>query len=129
MKRYMILTVGYQTAAIPYSNSTELAALVSAISEARQVDSKGYGDEQRYVPTSDEPLQFVLVSSERVTIGDEVATLKAQLKAATDEAASNQKSFMSYYEKANRLEKQVKELQTPPPPVQPAPSPDDDLNF
>lgn len=124
MKRYVILTVGYQHVALPYSNGAELAALVSAISEGKQVNS--VGDEQTYVPSSDEPVQFLLVDAARVTIGDELATLKAKLEEQTREAKTNSERWMTYYNKSNELEKKLKELQTPPPPQSEAPSADVD---
>jgi len=130
-KRYVVLTVGYQSVALPYSSGAELAALVSSISEAKQVNSVGYGDEQKYVPATEEPVQFLLVDAARVTIGDELATLKAKLEEQTREAKMNNDRWMTYYTKANDLEKKLKELQTPAaaptPPPPPPPQPEDDF--
>jgi hypothetical protein len=125
MKRYVVLTVGYQSVALPYSNGAELSSLVSAISEARQVNPTGYGEDQKYVPVSDEPVQFQLVDAARVTIGDEVSTLKAKLS----ELEKDKDRWITYYNKANELEKQLKALQTPPSPVNPAQVIDPDSPF
>lgn len=131
MKRYLILTVGYQHVALPYSNGAELAALVSAISDGKQVNSVGYGDEQKYVPSADEPVQFLLVDSSRVTVGDELATLKAKLDEQTREAKTNSERWMTYYNKATELEKKIKEMQTPTaaPPEQTPAAPSEDSPF
>lgn len=69
-----------------------------------------------------------MVDGARVTIGDDLATLKAQLAEQTRTAEQNSKYWMASNTKAAELEKQLKALQAasiPPPPAEPAPTVDE----
>lgn len=106
----LIVSISYKSLAIPYSSPEQLGALIAALSVARAVDSQGYGDEQRYVPESNEAPEFKIVSGEKVTIGDEVATLKAQLAQKTEEANQRSQWWSQSNQKAAALEKELKAL-------------------
>lgn len=132
MKRYLLVGVGYQQLAIPYETGERLAQLVAALADARAVDSKGYGDEQRFVPVSTEPLQMQFIDGAKVTVGDDIATLKAQLDDVTKQQAQYSKYWTDERAKVAKLEKELKALKEPA--VQPVVAPtesekDDDIVF
>ena len=134
MKRYLLIGVGYNQLAIPYETSDRLATLVAALADARPVESKGYGDDQRFVPTSIEPLQMQFIDASKVTIGDDIATLKAQLEDVTRQQAQYSKYWTDERAKSSKLEKQLAELKSAPATAEPAPTPteekaDDDTVF
>ena len=124
--RFIILTVGYNNVAVPYSSGAELAPILAALADARNVNSVGYGDDQKWVPISNEPVQVSLVDGSRVTIGNDLETLRAQLTAAQAEAKTNSDRWLTYYNKSQELEKKLKEANIPPPPASPAA---DDVSF
>ena len=130
MKRYLLIGVGYQQLAIPYSTGEQLASIVSLLADARPVDSKGYGDEQRFVPTSNEPLQMQFIEANKVTIGDDLATLKAQLEDVTKQQAQYSKYWTDERAKTSKLEKELAALKgaAAPNPV-PAETGADDVAF
>jgi hypothetical protein len=115
MKRYLLIGVGYNQLAIPYDTSERLATLVAALADARTVESKGYGDEQRFIPTTVEPLQMQFIEASKVTIGDDLATLRAQLEDLSKEQAKYSKYWTDERAKSARLEKELKELKAPAP--------------
>ncbi|MGE4340781.1 MAG: hypothetical protein AB7E55_33245 [Pigmentiphaga sp.] len=123
MKRYLLLSVGYNHVAVPYSTGPELAAVMASLADAKNVNSVGYGDDEKWVPVSNEPVQIRLIDGARVTIGDDLETLRVQLAQAQQEAKTNSERWMSYYQKSNDLEKKLKEAQGIP---QPAPTPESD---
>lgn len=134
MKRYLLIGVGYQQLAIPYETSDRLATLVAALADARTVESKGYGDEQKFVPTSVEPLQMQFIEASKVTIGDDLATLKAQLEDVTRQQAQYSKYWTDERAKTSKLEKELKELRGAAANPVPAPTPatdavTDDIQF
>lgn len=113
MKRYLLIGVGYQQLAIPYETSERLATLVGALAEAKTVESKGYGDEQKFIPTSIEPLQMQFVDAAKFTIGDDLATLRAQLDEVTRQQAQYSKYWTTEREKSARLEKEIAAFKAP----------------
>ena len=137
MKRMLLVSFGYSHLAVRLDDSSKAAALIAALVDAVPVESKGYGDEQRYVPTVEQQVQLQFVDSERFTVGDEVATLKAQLA----EARQQEKSYSGYWNservKTSKLEKELAELKKgpkdtdkQPPIVEPAtPEKPDDIAF
>ena len=135
MKRYLLIGGGYQQLAIPYDTSDRLAALVAALADARTVESKGYGADQKFVPTSVEPLQMQFIEASKVTIGDDLATLKAQLEDVTQRQEQYSKYWTDERLKSSKLEKELKELRNASANPVPAPTPvveetvDDDIKF
>lgn len=128
--RYIIVSVGYNHVAIPYNSGAELGPILAALAESKNVNSVGYGDEEKWVPSSKEPVQFRLIDGERVTIGDDLATLRAQLAEATRSAEQNSKYWLNANAEVTKLKKELEALRIPPPPVTPAAeSPADDLSF
>ena len=119
MKRYLLVNTGYQFVAIPYENSERLAQLVSALGDAQMVESKGYGDEQRYIPTSSDPLPLQFINGDKITIGDEVATLKAQLAEANQSKEQYSEWWTTESAKTRALESEIVKLKTPPPEASP----------
>ena len=117
MKRYLLIGVGYNQLAIPYETSERLSVLVAALADACTVDSKGYGEEQKYVPVSKEPLQMQFIEGSKVTIGDDLATLKAQLDDVTKQQAQYSKYWTDERAKTAKLEKELKALKEPAQPV------------
>lgn len=126
-KKYLIVGISYHHIAIPYETGEQLAQLIAAVSETRQVESKGYGDDQRFVPTTDNPVQFQLVDAKKVAIGDDLASLKARLDEATKEAADNNKRWLDQHSRNQKLEAELKALKASPTPANPVASPDEDL--
>lgn len=134
MKRYLLIGVGYQQLAIPYETSDRLATLVAALADARTVESKGYGDQQKFVPTTVEPLQMQFIEASKVTIGDDLATLKAQLEDVQEAQARYSKHWTDERAKTARLEKELKDLRAATANPIPAPTPteetvSDDIQF
>lgn len=113
-KRYLILSIGYNHVAVPYSNGADLAALMGALADAKQVASTGYGDDQRWTPSSNEPVQIQLIDGSRVTIGDDLATLKAQMA----DIKTNAEQYSKWWSNSNaenaRLKKELEALKAKP---------------
>lgn len=126
MKRYLLIGVGYNQLAIPYDTSERLATLVAALADARTVESKGYGDEQRFVPISVEPLQMQFIDATKVTIGDDLATLKAQLEDVTRQQSQYSKYWTDERAKSAKLEKELAALKAPAPVATPDVASDSD---
>jgi hypothetical protein len=128
-KRYLILGIGYNHVAVPYTSGQELAALMGALADAKHVSSTGYGDEQKWTPSSSDPLQMQLVEGARVTVGDDLATLKALLAEQTRSAEQNSKYWMASNAKVAALEKQLKDMSIKPAPAPEPATADDDQVF
>ena len=117
MKRYLLVGLNYNYLAVPYDNSQQLASLVALLGDARQVESKGYGADQKFVPTSEEPLQLQFVDGNKVTVGDDLASLKARLDEVTQQQAQYSKYWADERTKSAKLEKELKALKEPVQPV------------
>lgn len=123
-KRYLLIEVGYHKLAIPYESGAQLAAIVELLADARHVDSKGYGDKERLIPASDAPPQMSFVDASKVVINDELASLKARLDAAEEEAAQRTKWWTDANAKVQKLDAELKALKaTPSPTNEAAPNP------
>lgn len=109
MKKYLLVSFGYRKVAIPVESSAALASLIPAMADAKEVEQKGYGEDLRYIPTSDQ-VQFEIVNADIVTIGDEVATLKAELAEAKRSSEQYSKYWTSETGKSKELQKQLDEL-------------------
>lgn len=134
MKGYILIGVGYQQLAIPYETSERLAVLVAALADAKTVESKGYGTDQKFVPTSAEPMQMQFLEASKVTIGDDLATLQAQLEDVTRAQAQYSKYWTDERAKTSKLENELKELKNASTNPVPAPAPreepvSDDIQF
>jgi hypothetical protein len=126
MNRYLIVTVGYQYMAIPIADGIQAASLLAGLVDAVIVESKGYGDEQRWVPVKKEPVAIQFANADRVTVGDEVDSLRALLKEAEVQAASYSKYWQSEQATVKKLKEQIasKPAQnSPAPPIEPPPDP------
>jgi hypothetical protein len=135
MKRYLLVNVGYNHLAVPMIDTASTAALMMALLDSVPVESKGYGEEQKWVPSSKEPPELKFVDGDKVTVGDDVASLKAQLADATREKEQYSKYWLTDRSKAEKLEKELKAIKDGVPPA-PAPTPppapavaDDEIQF
>lgn len=108
--KYLIVSFGYQSIAVPYANEGQLGDLVAAISEARACESVGYGADQRWVPNGNDAPEIKLVSGDKVTIGDEVATLKVQLAKMTKQDEEHSRYWLSANAEKEKLAKELKAL-------------------
>jgi hypothetical protein len=120
--KYLIVTVGYQSMAVPAASTELLATLFAALSDSVQVDSNGSGAEQRWVPTTGEPLEIAICKAERVTVGDELGTLKAKLAKLETDSANYSKWWAQERTKVAELEKKLKSATTAEPAAAPAPT-------
>lgn len=117
MKRYLVVTVGYNYLAIPLENS---GPVMAALADAVQVESKGYGEELRWVPTSDAPVNLQFVNADKFTIGDEVETLKVKLAEAVSQQQSYSKYWTAEQAKVAALKKELAAAKGTPAPSEPA---------
>lgn len=117
MKRYLVVTVGYNYLAIPLENA---GPVMAALADAVQVESKGYGEELRWVPTSDAPVNLQLVNADKFTIGDEVETLKVKLAEAVSQQQSYSKYWTAEQAKVAALKKELAAAKGTPAPSEPA---------
>lgn len=108
--KFLIVSVGYQSVAIPYMSAGQLGDLVAALSEARACESVGYGDDQRWVPNGNDAPDIKLVSGDKVTLGDEVATLKAQLAKMTKQDEEHSRYWLAADAEKQKLAKELKAL-------------------
>lgn len=107
MNRYVVVTLDYKQIAFPVGDPVQTAALLAALSAGVPVESKGYGDDQRWIPTTDQPLQFQFVNADRFTGTDEVAALKAQLAEVKADSERYSKYWISERETTKKLKEQL----------------------
>lgn len=115
MKRYLVVTVGYNYLAIPMG--PEVTPVLAALAEAVPVESKGYGDELRWVPTTTEPVNMQFVNANKFTIGDELETLRVKLKEAEGQALSYSKYWTAEQTKVAELKKELAATKGAPAPL------------
>lgn len=78
--KYLILDPVYGgRIAIPFATGADIAPIIAAMTDAAIVDQKGYGEDEKFVPTSNSVPSFRIVAADKVTIGSETDTLKALL--------------------------------------------------
>lgn len=102
---YLILEVGYSHMAIPCKDG--IGEVLSLIADARVVTSTGYGSEERWIPSEGDLPRMRFVSEDRVTIGNEVATLQAKLSEVTAEKETRDRWLEKERKKVSELKKQL----------------------
>lgn len=107
--KYLIVDVSYYHFAIPFETGTDIAPFIAALSDAKMVESKGYGPDEKIIPTTENPPAFRIVSADKVTIGDEVETLKAQLADVKADLDTRQTWLTQEREKVAKLKKEMEE--------------------
>ena len=105
--KYVIVTCSYCHFAIPFKKGADIAPFIAALSDARMVESKGYGADEKLVPTSEDAPSFRIVKSDKVTIGSEVDTLKAQLAEVKSELETRKKWLEQERAKVKELKAQT----------------------
>lgn len=110
MSRYILVEVDYKHLLVPVSNTETFGVVMAALCEAIEVESKGSGNDQRWVPTSGEPVNVRIVPGGRVTFGDDLATLRARLADMEEEHSRYGRYWSEEREKSARLAKELKAL-------------------
>jgi hypothetical protein len=117
VNKYLIVHVGYNHLAVPVKDSGRAGALIAALADAECVESKGYGAELKWVPSGSDLVQVEFVSADRITVGDELATLRAKLAEAEGQAQSYSKYWTAEQATTKRLKEEVASLKGSPVPT------------
>ena len=105
--KYLIVSGGYgNMIAIPFFNGNGIAELMAGLADASLVESKGYGTDERFLPTVGN-IQMRVVDADMVTVGDPLETLKAQLAEANNAVAMRQKWLEQEREKVKALQAKI----------------------
>lgn len=102
--KYLIVSTDIARLAVPLRDPAQAGVLVAALSEARVVERSYRAD--KYMPKEVE-IELSFVDGSKVTIGDELETLRAQL---ADEKAEREQRDRWWSEERKKSQKLSEEL-------------------